>query len=104
MIQSQQMDEKLIIIGTGPAGYTAAIYAARADLHPLVFTGGQIGGQLIFVTLSGSNAAGENISGMTLGSKGLGNADAHSTGTENSYLHRKNPPDVVCCSISSLAS
>ena len=33
------MDEKLIIIGTGPAGYTAAIYAARADLSPLVFTG-----------------------------------------------------------------
>ena len=50
MIQSQQMDEKLIIIGTGPAGYTAAIYAARADLHPLVFTGGQIGGQLTTTT------------------------------------------------------
>ena len=50
MIQSQQMNEKLIIIGTGPAGYTAAIYAARADLHPLVFTGGQIGGQLTTTT------------------------------------------------------
>ena len=44
------MNEKLIIIGTGPAGYTAAIYAARADLRPLVFTGEQIGGQLTTTT------------------------------------------------------
>lgn len=44
------MNEKLIIIGTGPAGYTAAIYAARADLSPLVFTGNQIGGQLTTTT------------------------------------------------------
>lgn len=44
------MDEKLIIIGTGPAGYTAAIYAARADLSPLLFTGSQLGGQLTTTT------------------------------------------------------
>jgi Thioredoxin reductase len=44
------MTQQLIILGSGPAGYTAAVYAARANLKPLLITGLEVGGQLTTTT------------------------------------------------------
>src|SRR5207302_2701797 len=50
LTSSHPAQERLVIVGSGPAGYTAAIYAARAMLKPLLLSGFEAGGQLMITT------------------------------------------------------
>jgi thioredoxin reductase (NADPH) len=67
MIKMASSHHRLIILGAGPAGYTAAIYAARANLNPVIITGIQPGGQLMTTTEVGNWPGGEeNLQGPAL--------------------------------------
>ena len=60
------MHTKVAIIGSGPAGYTAAIYAARSNLNPIMVVGDLVGGQLLYTHKIENFPGVENASGLDL--------------------------------------
>src|SRR5512136_354445 len=60
--------EQVIILGSGPAGYSAALYTARAELKPLLFTGMELGGQAALThTIENYPGYPEGVGGSQLG-------------------------------------
>ena len=77
---------RLIILGSGPAGYTAAVYAARANLQPALITGLAHGGQLMNTTeVDNWPADADGVQGPDLMARFLAHAERF--GTEMIYDH-----------------
>jgi thioredoxin-disulfide reductase len=79
----------VIIIGSGPAGYSAAVYAARANLSPMIVTGVEIGGQLM-TTTDVDNWPGddEGVQGPELMERMKKHAERFGTRIENDYIEK----------------
>jgi thioredoxin reductase (NADPH) len=79
---------KLIILGAGPAGYTAAVYAARANLNPVIITGLEPGGQLM-TTTDVDNWPGDNngVQGPELMIRMQQHAERFGTAMINDHIH-----------------
>jgi len=80
---------RVLILGSGPAGYTAAVYAARANLNPVVVTGIEQGGQLM-TTTDVDNWPGdvEGLQGPALMDRMLRHAQRFDTEIVNDHIHR----------------
>lgn len=80
--------EQVIIVGSGPTGWTAGLYAARANLNPLLITGNEYGGQ-VSITYDIENYPGfpESLSGPELVEKFKAQAEKFGTRVEFDYVN-----------------
>ncbi|MBP0533025.1 FAD-dependent oxidoreductase, partial [Mycobacterium tuberculosis] len=79
---------KVLILGSGPAGYTAAIYAARANLNPVLVTGLAQGGQLMTTTdVENWPADKEHLQGPELMQRFLEHAERFKTEVLFDHIH-----------------
>jgi thioredoxin-disulfide reductase len=88
-IMSAERHAPVIIIGSGPAGYSAAVYAARANLSPMMITGVEVGGQLM-TTTDVDNWPGddEGVQGPVLMDRMRKHALRFGTRIENDYIEK----------------
>jgi len=79
---------KVLILGSGPAGYTAAVYAARANLHPTLITGIAQGGQLMTTTdVDNWPADAQGVQGPDLMQRFLDHAERFKTNVVFDHIH-----------------
>ena len=95
----EPIHHRLIILGSGPAGYSAAVYAARANLNPVLITGLQPGGQLM-TTMEVDNWPGDadGVLGSELMERMQRHAERFGTEIVSDHIHRaqvKKPPFLL---------